>query len=149
MAKRRRERAAAPKTPWSLRAAGLLLLAQSGGLGALAWLNFPGAEIWQAFPTTALAARVRELLPLSAYSLTALVALLAAFGLWGRRANAWHFAMLAQGITLGASLTLYFNSRPGYIYILMAFAIYMVLYLHNEEIQLIFHTRPAPAGDDE
>lgn len=142
--KRGRARRTAPKTPWSLRAVALLLLLQAAGLGLLAWLNLPDANLWAAFNEAQLGQRIRELLPLVTYGLTALIALLAAVGLVGRRPSAWPFAMLAQGLTLAAALTLYLNSRPGYIYILMAYAIYIVLYLHNEEIQLIFRPRPEP-----
>ncbi|TAK12798.1 MAG: hypothetical protein EPO32_07590 [Anaerolineae bacterium] len=132
--------AAAPRTPWLVRVLALLLLAQSVGLALLARSNL---HLGLSPQITDLSELSLRLLPPLAYGLAALIALLAAPSFWRRRPNAWHFALLAQGLMLAIALVLYFNSRPPYTYVMMVFGLYMVLSLHNEEVRLIFHALPA------
>lgn len=134
------EPTAPPRAPWLVRALSLLLLAQSVGLALLARANLHTGLSPQ---IEGLADLGIHLLPPLAYGLAALIALLAAPGFWRRRPNAWHFALLAQGLMLGIALVLYFNSRPPSIYLMMGFGLYMVLALHNEDVRLAFHARPA------
>lgn len=58
--------------------------------------------------------------------------------------NAWMNAMLVQGLGLLIALTLYFNGRPGYVYLLMLFSVFLVFYLNRQDVQIAL--RPAPRG---
>lgn len=133
------------RNPWPLRVLGLLLLVQGLGLGFLAQVTLPPQIDLGVITLTELSRLLRELLPAITYSLGAFIALLVAVDFWRRQPNAWHFAMLVQGLTLLAALLLYVNSRPTYLYVMLAYALAMVLYLHNHEVQDVFHTRAAPA----
>ncbi len=137
------------RSPWPLRALSLLLLVQGAGLGYLAqWKLPPGLNYY--FGSLAELSRLLwALLPSITYGLGALIALLVAVDFWRRQPNAWHFALLVQGLTLLAGLLLYLNSRPPYLYFMLGYSVYMVLYLHNDEIQTAFHTRGEPPLGEE
>jgi hypothetical protein len=46
---------------------------------------------------------------------------------------AWLMAMLVQGLSLLTALVLYFNQKPGYVYVIMLYSIFMVIYLNYFE----------------
>jgi hypothetical protein len=68
----------------------------------------------------------------------ALLALLAALGFFRLWRAAWMMAMLTQGLSLLTALLLYFNQRPGYVYVIMLYSIFLVIYLHTAEISTTF-----------
>jgi hypothetical protein len=55
---------------------------------------------------------------------------------------AWILAIAQQGFILTLAIILYFQERPIYIYPLMAFSIFMVIYLHYSDVMATFRTRP-------
>lgn len=68
----------------------------------------------------------------------ALLALLAALGFFRLWRAAWMMAMLTQGLSLLTALLLYFNQRPGYVYVIMLYSIFLVIYLHTAEVSTTF-----------
>lgn len=68
----------------------------------------------------------------------ALLALLAALGFFRLWRAAWIMAMLTQGLSLLTALLLYFNQRPGYVYVIMLYSIFLVIYLHTAEVSTAF-----------
>lgn len=127
---------------------GLLLLLQAAGLFDLGLffftrgLGLKRSLIVEAFitaPINSLAMSV-VFIPLS------LLAFLAAIGFFRLWRAAWLMAMLLQGLSLLAALFLYFNQRPGYVYIIMLYSILMVLYLNYFET---YATLPPAASLEE
>ncbi len=80
--------------------------------------------------------------PSAVFLILGLIALLDSLEFMRMKPRAWATALLVQGISLFISLIYYFNGKPGYIYGLMAFCIFMVLYLHHYDIQVHFQMRP-------
>jgi hypothetical protein len=122
--------------PWLVSILGLLLLLQAAGLFDLGLFFFTRGlglnrslivEAFITVPINSLALGV-VFIPL------ALLALLAAIGFFRLWRAAWLMAMLLQGLCLLAALVLYFNQRPGYVYIIMLYSILMVLYLNYFEM---------------
>jgi hypothetical protein len=70
--------------------------------------------------------------------LVALLALSAAVGFFRLRPGAWPGAMLVQALTLFMAQVVYFRERPHtklhYIYLLMLYAVFMVVYLHQADV---------------
>jgi hypothetical protein len=76
------------------------------------------------------------------------LAILGALGflLFSRRG--WLLASLAQTLSLGACMELYYESfwkNPGFIYPVMVYCILMILYLNSSEVRVVFHSRRKPA----
>ncbi|MBE7552055.1 MAG: hypothetical protein HS126_13380 [Anaerolineales bacterium] len=121
--------------PWLVSILGLLLLLQAAGLFDLGLffftrgLGLKRSLIVEAFITTPINSLAMGIvfIPLS------LLALLAAIGFFRLWRAAWLMAMLLQGLSLLAALVLYFNQRPGYVYIIMLYSILLVLYLNYFE----------------
>jgi hypothetical protein len=114
---------------------GLLLLLQAVGLFDLGLYFFSGGlglerslivERFVAEPVNALAMGV-VFMPLS------LLALLSGISFLGMWRIAWLMAMLVQGLSLLTALVLYFNQKPGYVYVIMLYSIFMVIYLNYFE----------------
>ncbi len=138
------------KRPWAVTAIAWLLLLQSAGLVALGALALrPYLPTWPAGldRLTGL-----PLSPLSGllFACLALLALSAAFGFFRQARGAWVSAVLVQGLTLLAALLLYFRDRPAYVYGLMLYGLFMVLYLHQADVQAAFrreiNPRPVTQG---
>ena len=135
-----------PRRPWAVTALAWLLLLQAVGLTSLAALaigsftaRLPLPPDWFVLP---------QLAPLRglACALIALLAVAAAFGFFRVAPGAWVNAVLVQGLTLLTALLLYFRERPGYVYLLMLYGLFMVLYLHQADVQAAFRRdlQPAP-----
>lgn len=60
------------------------------------------------------------------------------FLLFRKGQTSWLLAMLMQGLTLMASLTLYFWNSPFFVYPIMLYSIVMVLYLNSYDVRLIY-----------
>jgi hypothetical protein len=124
------------QTPsWPVSVLGLLLLLQAVGLFDLGLYFFSGGlglerslivERFVAEPVNALAMGV-VFMPLS------LLALLSGISFLGMWRIAWLMAMLVQGLSLLTALVLYFNQKPGYVYVIMLYSIFMVIYLNYFE----------------
>jgi hypothetical protein len=76
------------------------------------------------------------------------LAILGALGflLFSRRG--WLLASLAQTLSLGACMELYYEpfwENPGFIYPVMVYCILMILYLNSSEVRVVFHSRRKPA----
>ena len=76
------------------------------------------------------------------------LAILGALGflLFSRRG--WLLASLAQTLSLGACMELYYESfweKPGFIYPVMLYCIVMILYLNSSVVRVVFHSRRKPA----
>ncbi len=82
------------------------------------------------------------------FSPSIVLAILGALGflLFSRRG--WLLASLAQTLSLGACLELYYESfweKPGFIYPVMLYCILMILYLNSSAVRVVFHSRRKPA----
>ena len=76
------------------------------------------------------------------------LAILGALGflLFSRRG--WLLASLAQTLSLGACMELYYDSvweKPGFVYPVMVYCILMILYLNSSGVRVVFHSRRKPA----
>ena len=76
------------------------------------------------------------------------LAILGALGflLFSRRG--WLLASLAQTLSLGACMELYYEpfwDNPDFVYPVMLYCILMILYLNSSEVRVVFHSRRKPA----
>ena len=127
-----------PARPWPVTVVGRLLLLQTAVLLAPLWPQWPlGPEIW--------GATTLDLLTGLLFCLLALSALLAAVGFLRVSRGAWLSALLVQGLSLLMALILYFRGKPTHIYLMMLYGIFMVLYLHQAEVQTAFRAKPGHA----
>jgi hypothetical protein len=129
--------------PWPVTVLGLLLVGQAVGLFIVALLNLVGpiftwAMLVEAVSTNDLNALIGLLLVC-----LACFAALSGFGFWRMWGHAWLHAMLLQGLCLLFALILYFWQKPGFVYLMMVYAIFMVLYLNYYEVRAAFNNRPA------
>jgi hypothetical protein len=123
-----------------LEAAGFIALGALylGPLGA-AWPLTP--EAWQAERLAVLTGVI--------FSLLAVMALSAAVGFFRLVPAAWVSAVTVQGANLLLALVLYFSGRPGYVYGMMLAGIFMVVYLHQADVQAAFRRRGEPLAAPE
>jgi hypothetical protein len=70
-----------------------------------------------------------------------LMAFVSALGLRLRKRAAWTAAMAVQSIHLLISLVIHFTTRPNYASVLMAWGVFMVLYLNYSEVVNVFRAR--------
>jgi hypothetical protein len=78
------------------------------------------------------------------FGLLAVLALSAAVGFFRLAPAAWVSAVMVQGAGLLLALLLYFGGRPSYVYLMMLAGIFMVIYLHQADVQAAFRQRGAP-----
>lgn len=142
---------------WPVRAISLLLLVQAGGLVAISlhWISQIDwdHELEDVLPSvTAIEAGSFGILCL----LLAALALLAGIGFFFLRSSAWLAAMIGQGLLLAGSLTVHFSAQSAlrnsfYIYLIMIYAMLMVLYLNTHDVRVTFLVRRSttPQFDDE
>jgi hypothetical protein len=136
-----------PARPWPVTANAWLLLFETLGflaLGAL-YLGPLGAQ-WPFTPELWEAKRIAFFTGL-VFALFALLSLSAALGFFRLVPAAWVNAVTVQGAALMLALVLYFRGRPAYVYGIMLYGIFMVLYLHQADVQAAF--RPPPPGPTE
>ena len=81
------------------------------------------------------------------FSPSIVLAIIGALGfiLFSRRG--WLLASLAQTLSLGACLELYYEpfwNNPAFVYPVMVYCILMILYLNSSEVRVVFHSRPKP-----
>ncbi len=120
------------KLPWSIAFTGRLLGLQSLGFIALAFFTAPAPPL----P----AHEISELWLPALYLLLAFLSAAAALGLLRLRPLAWDVAMLLEGVALLEALALYLGERPFYVYLLMFYAIIVVINLNHPELRRGFPT---------
>ena len=79
-------------------------------------------------------------------------ALAGAIGIFRLRRGGWVSAVFVQGVILLIALVLYFRGRPAlvppYAYAMMVVGIFMVLYLHQADVQAAFRHDLGLAPED-
>lgn len=129
---------------WSVRATSALLLIQAFILlGATARLG-SGID-WQAEVEDVMfsAAAINIVAFACSFVPLAVLTLLVVVGILLRRRAAWIVAMVIQGLVLAATLLIYFDGyRPLELYIIMLYAIVVVLYLNTGDVRATFFSRP-------
>jgi hypothetical protein len=135
-----------PRTrPWPVTMLSLLLLLQAVGLFAVGTTNLLRTSLRLGItPDT-----VMEALPHAArgslFIALALLALLVSFSFFRLRRTAWLSALLVQGLTLLFALSLYLRDRPGsrphYAYVMMLYALFMVVYLNYGDVPAAFRPK--------
>jgi len=76
------------------------------------------------------------------------LAILGALGFLIFSRRGWLLASLAQTLSLGACMELYYDSvweKPGFVYPVMLYCILMILYLNSSAVRVVFHSRHKPA----
>ena len=130
--------AAGQKRPWAVHTCGRLLKLEGAGLLALAWLNAPPAGPWS----------IEEGWVAGLLAVFGALAIWAGLGLQRMRPSARNQATLAQGAVLALGLALYWGARPGYVYGLLAGAIFLVLYLQHPDVRDTFPIREEIVGEE-
>ena len=131
----RRERA------WPVRALTWLLALESVLLAVAGYFNLQGGE-------SVLALLVER--PFYAtFVPLALLALIATVGFTRLLPGAWVIAMLVQGLMLLTALATYFSAAPRspVLYVMMVYAVVMVVYLNYAEVPLIFRVQPGTVSE--
>jgi hypothetical protein len=79
----------------------------------------------------------------------ALLALITAFRFFYHKKTAWFWAMLIQAATLSLAIIIYFIKKPAHTYFLMAYCIFMVVYLQHADIYKSFREQAVLQGVDQ
>jgi hypothetical protein len=135
--------------PWAVKAITWLLLGQTAVLFGVALYTFllldtvslPQAEVSQIM---ALLTLLNMTIIFSSLALLTLISAISFVGLWR---GGWSISMLAQGLILIVTLILYSRAAPFYVYLLMGYAVFLVLYLHHPDVEAAFHVKDTPNGD--
>jgi hypothetical protein len=127
-----------PKEPrsWPIKATAWLLFGQAVALLALGVLNLldlgVGASLTQ---DEALDVFVKGLTGGIVFIALACIGLVAVFNFWRVDKIAWTMGMMAQGLMLLTALIIYFEKGADiYAYVMMAYGIFMVIYLHLPDV---------------
>jgi hypothetical protein len=126
----------------------LLLLLEAFGFVAMGALYLgPLGPLWPLTPEAWDAGRI-ALATGFVFAVLALLALVAALGLLRQWQTAWLVGVLVQGGELLLALILFYRGRPGYVHVMMIYGIFMVLYLHQADVQAAFRPHePADASE--
>jgi hypothetical protein len=136
--------------PWAVKAITWLLLGQAAVLFGMAIYSFlqldtitlPDAEVGQII---ALLSLLNMTIIFSSLALLVLVAAFSFLGLWR---GGWSISMLAQGLVLLVTLILFSFTAPFYVYLLMGYAVFLVLYLHHPDVEAAFHVKDSANGEE-
>jgi hypothetical protein len=86
------------------------------------------------------------------FGVLALLAVAGAIGFIRLRRGGWVSAVFVQGASLLMALVLYFRGRPDFVppyaYVMMVYGIFMVLYLHQADVQAAFRQDRAAALEE-
>jgi hypothetical protein len=128
--------------PWTVRAAGLLLLLQAAGYVALSiYLLLPFD--WRATAeqhVDMLSPQQTDALSISFILIpAAILAVLSAIGFLFLFRAGWLLAMAMQGATLLGCLTLYFGAKPQAIFPVMLYCTVMAFYLNSFDVRIAFY----------
>jgi hypothetical protein len=133
--------------PWPVTLLALLLLGQAAGLLLTAIYHLVGPVVTWNVLVEAAAARDQGAVIGLVLACLACLAGMTAIGFWRMWRQAWLQAMLLQALCLALALILYYWQKPGFVYLLMAFSIFMVLYLNYYEVRAAFDQRPVETGE--
>ena len=137
------------RRPWAVTVIACLLLLEAAGFLALSasYLG-PLGPRWP-WPQPPVFNERSATLTGLAFAALALGALAGSLGFFRLRRGGWVSAVFVQGAGLFVALALYFRGRPAlvppYAYVMMLVGIFMVLYLHQADVQAAFREN-APAG---
>jgi hypothetical protein len=137
-----------PRRPWAVTAVALLLAVEGLGLIGAAVYDYPYDLIGEAQGFHEVSEFLMLFLPTAVYGLMGLVALLGCLDTLRMTPNSWTTAMLIQGINLFSALLQYFGTRPAYIYLIMAYSLFMVIYLHYSGLPGQYRFRPTVARSE-
>ncbi len=146
--RRTRQRMPKPRRPWAVTAVALLLVVEGLGLIGAAIYDFPFDLVGEAQNIHDVSEFLMLFLPTAVYGLMGLVALLGCLDTLRMTPNSWTTAMLIQGINLFSALLQYFGTRPVYIYFIMAYSLFMVIYLHYSGLPGQYRFRPTVARSE-
>ena len=136
--------------PWPVTVVGLLLLVQAVGLFTTGTVNLLRTSLRLEITMETVMEELPNAARGSLFIALALLALIVSFSFFRLRSTAWLSALLVQGLTLFFALSLYLRDRPGgrihYAYVMMLYAIFMVIYLNYGDVQAAF--RPKHKGLD-
>ena len=133
--------------PWPVRLASLLLLIQMGAIvGAFGYYmrraNLGFNLIEQDLAFESIDAIPQPLVDALTFGLTflpiALGLVFIAIGFLFLRRSSWIIAMVLEGFTLFLCLSFYFNTDMRLVYPIMAYSIFIVLYLNSAGVRSIF-----------
>lgn len=128
------------RRPWPVTANALLLVLQAGGfLGGAAYFLGPLRGEWLLTRDAWVQVPLREAIVVGTLlALLALLALASTVGMLRLQRGAWVTAVMVQGAQLLLALMVYFRHQPLYVYGMMVYGIFMVLYLHQADVQAAF-----------
>jgi hypothetical protein len=135
--------------PWAVKAITWLLFGQTAvlfGTAVYTFLQLESMPLTEADISQILALLTFLNMPIVFASL-ALLVLVAAFSFLGLWRGGWSISMLAQGLILIVTLILFSLTAPFYIYLLMGYAVFLVLYLHHPDVEAAFHIKEVPNGE--
>lgn len=135
--------------PWAVKAITWLLFGQTAVLLAITlytFLRIDDVVLPQADADQIIALLSLLNMPIVFGSLT-LLTLLSAFSFLGLRPIGWSISMMVQGFILIVTLILFSFTAPFYIYLLMGYAVFLVLYLHHPDVEAAFHVKDTPNGE--
>ena len=147
----RQERLHQPKKrTWSIRLITILLAIQAGFIAYLS-LDQLAEQQWQIVngqpvidEETLTADQLLALETAILFIPLTLYAGVAALSFFFLLRIGWLLALMMQSLTLAACLMLYFREGPSFIYVVMLYAILMVLYLNSFEVRVLFDSPAAP-----
>jgi hypothetical protein len=135
--------------PWAVKAITWLLFGQTAVLFGTAVYTFLLVE-----PMTNADADISQILALftllnmpTVFASLSLLVLASAFSFLGLWRGGWSISMLAQGLIFIVTLILFSLTAPFYIYLLMGYAVFLVLYLHHPDVEAAFHVKDTPNGE--
>jgi hypothetical protein len=147
-----RRRSVRERRPWAVTVIGWLLLLETAGfLGLSALYLGPLGPQWPLSLPVVFDERNATLTGL-AFGVLALGCLAGALGFFRLRRGGWVSAVFVQGANLLMALVLYFRGRPAlvppYAYVMMLVGIFMVLYLHQADVQAAFRENTSAALEE-
>ena len=131
--------------PWPVTVVGLLLLVQAVGLFTTGTVNLLRTSLRLEVTMETVMEELPNAARGSLFISLALLALIVSFSFFRLRSTAWMSALLLQGLTLFFALSLYLRDRPGgrihYAYVMMLYAIFMVIYLNYGDVPAAFRPK--------
>jgi len=125
----------------------LLIVVEAAGLigGGLVYLFARGPGL--NFTPDDLITQSPRLLASSLFIVLGMTAGVMAVGCAHLHPRAWLGAVGVQGLVLLTALLLYLVRQPWYDYLVMAYSIFLVIYLHHTDVQAAFRPPAAPILD--
>jgi hypothetical protein len=127
-----------------VRAIGGLLMLQVAGLvalGAYQFYHVLSKIDWRDLGPEAPPDPVIEALAVFLFAPPAVMMFVAALGFLFMRRRGWILAAISQGLSLVICLWLYTELQPVYVYPIMAYCVFVILYLNSQDVRTVFHVR--------